>query len=1101
MAEAILFGVAQKMIVSLGSQIFQEIGSLWGVKDELQKIKSAVSRIQAVLQDAAEQQNHNHQVRDWLEKLKDVVYDADDLLGEFFTEALRRRAMSGNKIKKEVRTFFSSSNQLAFRIEMSGKIKAMRKKLDAIAKENRDFNLKVSPPENYSLNMQREETHSFVPNEEVIGREHDKEKIIKLLLEPNNEENLSVIPIVGIGGLGKTTLAQFVYNDENVDKHFELKMWVCVSDAFELKIIVEKIIASAACKKPEDLHMDELQKLLREKIDKKKYLLVLDDVWNESRNKWDNLKRLLKGGAKGSKIIITTRVQLVAEITSPVSIHTLKGLSEDESWSLFEQIAFTKGEETNNSRLKEIGKEILVRCQGVPLAIKSIGSVLCLDKTEPKWSRVKDNVLTNILQPGDDIFPILKLSYDNLPSHLKSCFAYCSVFPKDCEIEKEMVVQLWIAQGFIQLSNTKQQLEEVANEYFKDLLWRSFFEEVGGEFGNLKYKMHDLIHDLAESVAMVDCKQVDRDSKNVDEKIRHVSCEFFTGSSFNETLSLLVKAKKIRTFLLTSNYFNELDEPMLNTINLNFRSLRALDIGQSEITMVPNSIGNLIHLKYLDLSRSYDMVTLPKAITRLWNLQTLKVFSCQSLKELPKDIKELVNLRHLDDNDCDALSNMPRGIGQLTCLQTLPLFVVSKDSSSISKHVGGLGELNQLNNIRGTLEITHLERLEDANSECKAANISGKQHLEELKLRWDQEGNINNDDEKSLDGLQPHQNLKYLSVQGYGGVRFSSWLSLLANLVEIEINGERCQHLPRLSQLPSLQSLDLFEMMDLEYMSDGDISEEVPASSTVSSTPFFPSLKSLSIVQCPKLKGWWRSASMQDHHHHSLPSFPCLSYLHIYECPNLTSMPLFPYLEENLYLENVSFMPLQETMAMASLVPPSSPLSKLKIMTVSFREDEVPLLDDWPSNLMSLKKLMIWCSPGLTSLPEAVRYLTSLRSLAFKDLPKLESLPASLQHLTNLQDLYIIDCPSLTILPEWISKLTSLETLGIDRCPNLASLPDELQCLRSLQRLKIVDCPLLAKRCEKGTGEDWSKIAHIPNINHTWEYISFSTHFRAKLKN
>ncbi|KAL4616244.1 hypothetical protein ACB092_07G185000 [Castanea dentata] len=1103
MAEAILFGVAQKMIESLGSQLFQKIGSLWGVEDELQNIKSAVSRIQAVLQDAAEQQNHNHQVRDWLAKLKDVVYDADDLLGEFFTDASRRRAMSGTKFNKKVRTFFSSENQVAFRFEMSGKIKAMRKKLDAIAKENRDFNLTVSPPENYSLNMQREETHSFVPNEEVIGRDHDKEKIIKLLLEPNNEENLSVIPIVGIGGLGKTTLAQFVYNDENVDKHFELKMWVCVSDAFELKIIVEKIIASAACKKPEDLHMDELQKHLREKIDKKKYLLVLDDVWNESRNKWDNLKRLLKGGAKGSKIIITTRVQLVAEITSPVSIHTLKGLSEEESWSLFEQIAFTKGEETNNSRLKEIGKEILVRCHGVPLAIKSIGRVLCLEKTESEWSRVKDNVLANILQPGDDIFPILKLSYDHLPSHLKSCFAYCSVFPKDCEIEKEMVVQLWIAQGFIQLSNAKQQLEEVANEYFKDLLWRSFFEEVGGEFGNLKYKMHDLIHDLAESVAMVDCKLVDRDSKDVDEKIRHVFCPNSIGSSFNETLSILVKAKKIRTLLQRSNenYFSELDEPMLNTITLNFRSLRALDIGLLKITRVPNSIGNLIHLKYLDLSRSYYIITLPESITRLWNLQTLKVFSCGSLKELPKDIKELVNLRHLDDNQCEALSNMPRGLGQLTCLQTLSLFVVSKDSSSTSKHVGGLGELNQLNNIRGTLEITHLERLEDANSECKAANISGKQHLEELKLRWDQEGNINNDDEKSLDGLQPHQNLKYLSVEGYGGVRFSSWLSLLANLVEIEINGERCQHLPRLSQLPSLQSLHLYEMMDLEYMSDGDISEEVPASSTVSSTPFFPSLKSLSFVTCPKLKGWWRSASMQDHHHHSLPSFPCLSYLHIFDCPNLTSMPLFPSLEENLFLMDVSFMPLQETMAMASLLPPSSPLSKLKIMTVSFIEDEVPLLDDWPSNLMSLKKLMIWRCPGLTSLPEAVRYLTSLRSLAFKELPKLESLPASLQHLTNLQDLYIVDCPSLTILPEWISKLTSLETLGIRGCPNLASLPDGLQCLSSLQRLKIEDCPHLEKRCEKGTGEDWSKIAHIPNINHTCEYVYFAESFLAKQKN
>ena len=370
--------------------------------------------------------------------------------------------------------------------------------------------------------------------------------------------------------------------------------------------------------------------------------------------------------------------------------------------------------------------------------------------------------------------------------------------------------------------------------------------------GNLKYKMHDLIHDLAELVAMVDCKLINRDGKNVDEKIRHVSCPLFDHSSFIETLILSVKAEKIRTLLLTSNYYSKLDEPMLNTITLNFRSLRALGIGGLLFTTVPNSIGNLILLKYLDLSRSSIIVTLPESITRLWNLQTLKVFSCRSLEELPKDIKELVNLRHLHDNECTALSNMPHGLGQLTCLQTLPLFVVSKDSSSISKHVGGLGELNQLNNIRGTLKITHLGRLEDANSECKAANISGKQHLEEMKLRWDQEGNINNDDEKSLDGLQPHQNLKYLLVGGYGGVRFSNWLSLLTNVVEIIIsNAKRCQHLPCLSQLPSLQSLKLLTMKDLEYISDGDISKEVPV---VLSTPFFPLLKSLSIQNCPKLK-------------------------------------------------------------------------------------------------------------------------------------------------------------------------------------------------------------------------------------------------------
>ena len=402
MAEEMLLTVAQKIIEDLGSQAFQEVRSLWDVEAELENIKNTLSSIQAVLQDAAEQQSHNHQVRDWLEKLKDAVYEADDLLSEFLTEALRRGGASEN-IAKKVRGFFSSSNPFVFRYDMSCKIKAMRQKLNAIAEDRKKFHLKECHVEPH-VSMDREETHSFVPNENVLGREDDKKAIIKLLLDPNVEENVSVVPIVGIGGLGKTILAKYVYNDDIVKTHFELKMWVCVSDAFEVKIIVEKIIESATVKesKPihmdqsqiesatgeesKPIHMDQLQKKLREKIDGKKYLLVLDDVWNEDYDKWDSLKSLLMGGAKGSRIIITTRVKLVAEITNPISIHNLNGLSEDQSWSLFKQIAFRKRQETNNTKLVEIGREILGKCQGVPLAIKSIGSVLCLERTEPKWS-------------------------------------------------------------------------------------------------------------------------------------------------------------------------------------------------------------------------------------------------------------------------------------------------------------------------------------------------------------------------------------------------------------------------------------------------------------------------------------------------------------------------------------------------------------------------------------------------------------------------------------------------------------------------------------------------------------------------------------------
>ncbi|XP_030965463.1 putative disease resistance protein RGA4 [Quercus lobata] len=1145
MAEGMLLAVAQKIIEDLGSWAFQEIGSLWDVEAELENIKNTVSTIQAVLRDAAEQQTHSHQVKDWLEKLKDAVYEADDLLGEFYTEALQQGGISGN-IAKKVRGFFSTSNPLVLRREMSRKIIAMKQKLNAIAEDRKMFHLKeynVGPP----VSMEREETHSFVLGEKVIGREDDKKAIIKLLLEPNNEENVSIVPIVGIGGLGKTTLAQFVYNDKNIQEHFELKMWICISDVFDVKMIIQKIVPAPDMEHV-DRSMDELQDQLRKIINQKKYLLVLDDVWNEDPHKWDSLKDLLVGGAKGSKIVITTRARLVAEITCPTSIYSLKGLNEVQSWLLFKQIAFRKGQGqgTNNPRLEEIGREIVRKCQGIPLAIKSIGNVLRLEKTEHKWLYVNNNILESATQQKNDIFPILKLSYDYLPSHLKSCFAFCSLFPKDYEINKVTLVQLWIAQGFIRPSNKNQELEDVADEYFKDLLWRSFFEEVTNEKGELKYKMHDLIHDLAQLVARAECTIITLDRNNFDEKTRHVSLPFYIGSSFIETLGLLVRAEKLRTCLLTfkpkiplgAGY---LDESKLNKLFLSFRKLRALGLCGVHIERVPDSIEKLIHLTYLDFSKNPRIETLPNAISRLWKLQTLKFNDCQKLKELPRDIRFLVGLRHLENSSCDSLSHMPDGLGQMTCLQTLSLFVVRDNQASTSGPISsGLDELNSLNSLRGKLQISNLRCLEDVYSEPNAANLRAKQYLDRLSLLWHANDHYfcsdddNDGDEKLLEGLQPHQNLKFLSVNGYGGVRFSSWLSLLTNLVDLSITGcKRCQQLPRLSQLHSLERLWLHKMEVLEYISDGDINEEVPTSS------FFPSLKSIFIHNCPKLKGWWRSSSTTDHqqhpHHQSLPSFHHLSDLFVLYCPNLISLPPFPYLEGSLQLREVSLKPLQPTIAMTSSLPCSSsflssPFSKLKSMALFSIKDIEALPDNWMSNLSSLKSLRIKGGPKLKSLSLAVPHLTSLErldildcelfdsindmgddgtewqhlkclsSLSYANVPNLKSIPSGLQHVTALRKLEISNCPNLTIFPELtsvvylhisdspnltsipdgISNLTSLEELCIFNCPNLKSLPDEMLSLKSLQQLIIGKCPDLEIRCEKGIGEDWFKIAHIP---------------------
>ncbi|KAK9016430.1 hypothetical protein V6N11_078930 [Hibiscus sabdariffa] len=377
MAEQIAFDMAKWLLSELSSPVLQQLGLWWNFKDDLEDLKSIVSTISAVLLDAEEKSVASNLVEDWLAKLKDALYDAEDLLDDVRTEALRKELMSGNKLTKEVRVFFSRSNQFAYGLKMGRRIKAIKAGFTSIQSQISFLNLvqRDHALETSFMANRRRQTHSFVSKGEIIGRDNDKAALLKLLLDTEfeSEENVVIVPIVGIGGLGKTALAQFVYNDEMIKDHFELRMWVCVSDVFDVKVIVGNIIKSVTNKSPQNLEMDQLQKKLRDKIDGKKYLLVLDDIWNEEREQWFSLKKLLMGGTKGSRIIVTTHSRKVAKITSKCQPYELRGLSDDDAWSLFKEIAFEqRSADLTNSTFVEIGKHILKKCGGVPLVIKTI---------------------------------------------------------------------------------------------------------------------------------------------------------------------------------------------------------------------------------------------------------------------------------------------------------------------------------------------------------------------------------------------------------------------------------------------------------------------------------------------------------------------------------------------------------------------------------------------------------------------------------------------------------------------------------------------------------------------------------------------------------
>ncbi|KAK3442714.1 hypothetical protein EUGRSUZ_B02975 [Eucalyptus grandis] len=1074
MAEVVT-SIGGSILANLIIQALEKVGNLGGVKRELQVLESTVTMLHSVLDDAEEQQHQSSQIKDWVEKLKEAFYDLQDVLEEFNIEVMRRELRGDNHMIKEVRTFFSSSNQLAIELKMSRKIREVRERLKAIEAE-KNFLLDKGPMNSQAQRgrRKREETHSFIREEYIIGRGNDKKNVMKFLLDMDVKEDVSILPIVGIGGLGKTALAKFVYNDEMISKHFDLKMWVCVSNDFDMIKIVKDIIVCVEKKEPNYNVMDRLQIELRKIIDGRRYLLVLDDLWDANLETWHNLKSLLMGGARGSKILITTRLPSVAKITSPAPPLRLEGLSESNSLDLLMQMAVPKEGGIQDPSMLAIGEEIVRKCSGVPLVIRTIGGLLFHKETKDEWLRFKDVELPKVSQRKDDIISILRLSYDNLPSHLKQCFTICSLFPKDYEIKKHTLVSLWMAEGFIQPSNSSKHLEDIAHEYFKDLLWSNFFQDLKkNPYTNEETcKMHDLMHDLACNVAGNRCWVARDDTNIINERTRHISY----GSTFNlmdELPILRLKASALRTFLSTTRYWKERQqrEPTrevdLGQLILNFKRLRILDLQGIKVEKVPRSMYKLKYLTYLDLSDNRTLKRLPNSITKLQSLQTLNLYHCNALEELPSDIKKLVNLRNLDIHYCSKLSHLPRGIGEISSLHRLTNFILPKDKAR-AKNYCGLGELKGLNNIRGELSIENLGYVTNAEVKCEDEILTGKHSLESLELSWD---DFNTDDvvidEVLFDRLKPPSNLQRLKIWQYKGESFPKWMmdslvSFLPHLVDVSFGAcKRCERLPPLDQLPCLKSLHIIRMPELEYIESDQSS---PSSAS------FPSLLKLKIIGCEKLK----------------------------------AMPLTPHLEElNMFAANGALLINQMMLGL-------NKLKKLHMSDIKFLKC---LPEEGFQSLTSLESLAIANCHQLTSLYQGMRHLSSLvdlsirgceeldiskdensnildfhgglqslRSVSIDHYLKVTSLPQWLLQARNIERLEIWYCRNLKDIPEQIEALQSLQNLVIYGCSSLTSFPEAMRRLTSLTHLCIKDCGELEESCKRQAGEDWDKIAHIPNI-------------------
>ncbi|KAM4077868.1 hypothetical protein ACJW30_12G172600 [Castanea mollissima] len=820
-AETFVFNIAAKLLGELVSPAFQEACLVWGVESDLRRLENTLSNVKAVLLDAEEQQVHNQELTVWLGQLKEVFYDAQDVLDEFECEALRRQVveMQGSTTRK-VRRFFSSSNPLIFRTKMAHKVKEIRARLDEVAADRAKFHLSPRSDDRHVVRG-REMSYSFVQASDVIGRGQDKDKIVEYLMDPSDGQSISVVTVVGIGGLGKTALAKLVFNDERVKEHFELKCWVCVSDEFVLKQLLVKMIKSITSKNHSDLDEEQLQVLLRNNLDGKKFFLVLDDVWNDDRGKWIELRNLLMGGANGSKILVTTRSPTIASMMGTMSPYNLEGLLHQECLSLFIKWAFDEGKDRQHTHLVKIGDEIVKKCKGVPLAVKSLGSLLYSKLDERDWLFVRDNEMWKLNRKEGDIFSVLQLSYNQMPSYLKQCFAFFSLFPKDFEFSTFDVIAYWMANGLLQSPHENQELEDIGNQYIDELYSRCFLEDYIDLGYCREFKIHDLAHDLALSSAQSECLIINCQIQNISKKVWHLSYSDNTWQNEN-VFKCLQKSKSLRTILSMVEGVGPSTKSLVDLCVSKFRYLRVLDLSNSSFEVLPSSIGTMKHLRLLDLSNNCRIHKLPNSICKLQNLQTLDLSGCEILEELPKDIRYLIRLRvFLVTTKQKSLLGCPNSLRFLAlsdCGNLESLVETMQVCSSLRfltiDNCGGLISLLPILKFLSTLEVLIIEN-------CERLNLT------------EMEGN-QDDFPTSLRAL------------GFIGlpqlVAMPDWIKHFANSLQILVI-ESCPNLTAfpewLVNLESLRRLAIVNCPKLSALSKGKLC--------------LPALRSFRIADCPEL--------------------------------------------------------------------------------------------------------------------------------------------------------------------------------------------------------------------------------------------------------
>ncbi|KAL1323084.1 hypothetical protein HN51_068112 [Arachis hypogaea] len=700
---------------NLSRLLVSEVTLLSGVKDQVRSLCDELKFMDIFIKNSEGKRN-DPLVKEVVNQIKDAAYQAEDVVDTYVVNANKQR--SRNMLSK----CFHSKGHVMMLHEVNDQITTIKRRIDEIYQNKSKYGIQQDDFESHAGNKEFAEDSLIarrrdVEEEEVVGLVYDSDEVISQL--EGGDSSHRVVCITGMGGLGKTTLARKIYNNDKIKSMFPCCVWCFVSynyRAQELLMSLLKLLNLPAEEYKDLTDQAKMKRKVRERMSGKKYLVVLDDIWETQV--WNDLQGAFPDDNNGSRILITTRVKDISHYTRATFTYELPFLNESQSWELFCKKVFCK--EKCPHELEVLGREMAKACKGLPLAIVVLAGMVAKKERSPReWLKIKNHVSWYLAQEEEYriVTNILKLSYDDLPQALKPCFLYLGVYPEDYEIHVRRLCQLWIAEGFIQKKevgpSNSPEVEDIADMYLDKLVERSLVQVASRRTdGGVKTcRVHDLLRDLCisesrENKFMEVCTNLDAIKCNS----RRMSLQYrgelrLTEDNQSSARSLLLFGE--------STFWENESEGWKQMWN-GFKLARVLDMNQVRLCLSPRGLTTLIHLRFLKVTASSRRIgdDVLASICNLWNLETLYLWIQESIT-LPNKIWKLKSLRHI--YVCLAPASMSRmkiGETKVENLQTLhAIFLNARTASVLNK--GMFPNLTKLT-LFGAIELPEKEFLENS---------------------------------------------------------------------------------------------------------------------------------------------------------------------------------------------------------------------------------------------------------------------------------------------------------------------------------------------------------------------------------------------------